>query len=92
MAKWCFICECEPVDDSDWYHCAKTAEDICPWCVRDMHKNLMKVNEINAKWEQWNMNIERIKTLTKLWKNEEDLRNQYQITIANLKKRLEKYE
>lgn len=39
MSKWCFICECEPVDDSDWYHCEKTGEDICPWCVNDMHNN-----------------------------------------------------
>jgi len=43
MTDWCFICECEPIDDSDWYRCEKTTEVICPWCVKDMLKQKGKL-------------------------------------------------
>jgi len=38
MTDSCLICECEPIEDSDWYRCKKTLEVICPWCVNDMIK------------------------------------------------------
>jgi len=39
MSEHCMICECEPVDESDWYRCEATTEMVCPWCVIDMHNN-----------------------------------------------------
>ena len=38
MSDVCLICECEAVDNSDWYYCEKNCEYICPWCVEDMEK------------------------------------------------------
>lgn len=38
MSDSCYICQTEPVDDSDWYRCQKTMEVICPWCVEDLLK------------------------------------------------------
>ena len=38
MTDSCIICECEPIDDTDWYRCDDTMEVVCPWCVRDFRK------------------------------------------------------
>jgi len=45
-AEWCLICECEPIDNHDWFYDKKTTESICPWCVRDITNNLEKVKEV----------------------------------------------
>jgi len=42
MTDSCFICECEPIDDTDWYRCKASMEVICPWCVDDMIKKKLE--------------------------------------------------
>jgi len=37
MSDYCLICECEPIDDSDWFVNKKSSEMICPWCVKEMN-------------------------------------------------------
>jgi len=46
MTDSCIICECEPVDDSDWYRCEKTTEVVCPWCVVEFRKILEKEKRV----------------------------------------------
>lgn len=63
MTDSCYLCYTEPIDDTLWYRCQETMEVICPWCVKDMYNNKKKIDEVNAMWEQWNMNIDTIKKL-----------------------------
>ena len=37
MTDSCIVCECDAIDTSDWYYCAKTCEYVCPWSVKEMH-------------------------------------------------------
>ncbi len=49
MTDSCIICECEPVDDSDWYRCEKTLEVVCPWCIKDIGTMVWKLRNTGEK-------------------------------------------
>jgi len=52
MSDYCLICECEPIDDSEWYRCEKSTEMICPWCVKEMRQNKEIVERLKKRHDQ----------------------------------------
>jgi hypothetical protein len=43
MADFCLLCECEPVNDSNWFKNSESLEMICPWCIEDLLKIVHKL-------------------------------------------------
>jgi len=37
MSDYCLICECEPIDNGNWFYNKKTTENICPACIQDVY-------------------------------------------------------